>query len=158
MADDTSPVPDPTALDPAADLVSKRRARKWVWAMVGLVFVLIIGALYLGRQTDTSKVEAPKAFCRAANAYDKELVRQQINYRRDIDKHIEYVQAIVDAAPKAVRPDAQRFLDQLLKVQAAPNEKAREKLLDDPDVRQAVVNVNRYWNQGCGVFDRKGGI
>ena len=65
---------------------------------------------------------------------------------------------IVATAPKAIRADAETFLASLRAVDAAPNKAAKRKLQDDPDIRQAVVNVNRYWNQGCGVFDRQSGI
>ncbi len=158
VADDVPTVYDPTALDPAADLASRRRARKWVWAMVGLIFVGILVVLYMGRQSSTSEIEAPKAFCHAANAYEEELGRQQVAYKINTARQIEKVEAIVATAPKAIRADAETFLASLRAVDAAPNAKARERLQDDPDVRQAVENVNRYWNQGCGVFDRQSGI
>ncbi len=77
-----------------------------------------------------------------------------MNYRRDIDIHIEYVRGHRRHCAEQIRPDAERFLDQLLAVQA--NKKAKDK--PATPTSQAVDNVNRYANQGCGVFERQGGI
>jgi len=68
------------------------------------------------------------------------------------------VEDIAATAPKAVRADADTFLQSLRDLQAARTKKARDALKDDPEIERAVDNVNRYWNQGCGVFDRKSGI
>ena len=158
VADDTPPVYDPTALDPAADVVSRRRARKWWWALGGFAFVVVLVLMYMGRQSDTDIPPAPRAFCKAAAAYEDEIGRQQVAYEIDTAKQIQYVEDIAATAPRAVKADAELFLQSLRDVEAAPNAKARAKLQDNPVVEQAVVNVNRYWNQGCGVFDRQSGI
>lgn len=163
VADDSRPAVedqpvDPTALDPEADAVSRRRARRWIWIVVGMLFAAILLVIYMGRQSGSDVRDAPKAFCKAAAAFEDELERTERKYERSIDRQLPLVEEIAATAPRAIRADAERFRDQMRAVQAAPNERAREKLLDDPEVAEAVANVNRYSNQGCGVYDREGGI
>jgi hypothetical protein len=93
-----------------------------------------------------------KPFCDAAGRYEKELERQLEEGEMDIDAQIAIVQDITDAAPRQIRPQAERFLDALRRVDAEP------EIRDDPDVREAVEDVNRYAAQGCGVYDRRSGI
>jgi hypothetical protein len=152
--DRSRPVYDPAALDPEADLVSRRRARIWLWVLIGLVFVGIGAVSVIGRQRETSVEPAPKAFCKAAKAYEKDIDRQGANYKEDVARQIERVEAIVETAPDDVLADAERFLQALRDYQAAPNATAREALRDDPAVKEAIDNVNRRWNQGCDVFKR----
>ena len=45
------------------------------------------------------------------------------------------------------------FLRALEQVQAGDR-----TAVDSPDVRAAVTEVNRRYSQGCGVYDRRGGI
>lgn len=153
------PNPAPGELDTAdaADAASRRRARRWWWAG-GIVVVILVGWLmWLGRQSPSDVPRAPRAFCRAAERYENELDRQAAAYKRDIDRQIRYVEDLVATAPRRIRPDTERFLAALREVQGAATERERERLLDDPRVKRAVDSVNRYWNQGCGVFDREGG-
>lgn len=153
MADDAPR----SRLDAEIDAASRRRARKW-WIVAGAFAVVVGGVLmWLGRQ-DSSAEPAPRAFCRAAARFDDETQRTQEAYEIDIERQIRLVEDIAATAPPDVRDDAQIFLDALRKIQAAPNDKARAELQDDPRVEDAVVNVNRRWNQGCGVFDRRSGI
>jgi len=146
--------PDPTALDPAADAASRRRARIWVWILLGMVAIAIAVVSMIGRERETSVKPAPKAFCKAAKAYEKELDTQAEDNEVDIAAQVELVQAIADTAPKDVKADADLFLSQMEKLRDAPNAAARAKLQDDPDVKQAVDAVNRRWSQGCDVFKR----
>lgn len=152
--DRTPPVSDPTALDPEADQASRRRARIWVWTLLGLVAVAIAVVSMIGRERETSVKPAPKAFCKAAKAYEKELDTQAESQTSDIAAQVELVQAIADTAPKDIRADAALFLSQMEQLRDAPNAAARAALQDDPDVKEAVDNVNRRWSQGCDVFKR----
>ncbi|MEX0663398.1 MAG: hypothetical protein WD598_01355 [Acidimicrobiia bacterium] len=110
------------------------------------VLVLMVGCS--GSQTP----KASKAFCLAADRYDSELERQQKRGEIDIDRQIERVAELARTAPKAVDDAAQVFLDALERVEDDPSIK------DDPDVREAVDDVNRLANQACGVYDREGGL
>lgn len=154
--DRSQPVYDPTALDPEADRVSRRQARKWWWALVVFVVVVVAVISYLGRQSESEAPRAPKAFCKAAKAYEDEIDRQAERYELDVDRQIARVEGMVATAPKAIRAEAEVFLRSLEEYRDAPNEAARERLKDDPEVKAAVDDVNRYWTQGCGVFDREG--
>jgi hypothetical protein len=115
---------------------------------VGLVLILLVLAGCGGSQT----LEASKAFCLAADRYDSLLERQQGAGEVDVDRQIVRVEDIAQTAPAAIADDAQMFLDALRDVGDDPS------LKDDPKVREAVDNVNRYANQACGVYDRRSGI
>ena len=90
--------------------------------------------------------KAPLAFCKAASRFDDRLSR---GAKRD--EQIRLVQAMVDAAPTRIRRDAQTFVDALRRVETD------NSVRDDPKVKKAVENVNRYAAQGCGFYERQGG-
>jgi len=119
-------------------------------SLVVLLAVATLAAACGGGNADKPKVN--KAFCDAAGRYEKELERQAKKNIVDVDKQIEIVADLTDAAPKPIRSQAERFLDALQRVEAEP------ELRDDPDIREAVDDVNRYAAQGCGVYDRRSGI
>lgn len=150
----TEPVYDPAALDPEADQESRRRARKWLWALLGLLVVAIGAVSVIGRQQETSVKKAPRDFCKAAKAYEDDIDRFGQNYVNMLGRQIERVEEIAATAPRDVQADAELFLESLRAYEAAPSEKARDALRDDPDVEAAIVNLNRRWNQGCDVFKR----
>jgi hypothetical protein len=152
--DRTKPTYDPTALDPEADQESRRRARIWLWALLGLLVVAIGAVSVIGRQQETSVKKAPRNFCKAAKAYEDDIDRFGQNYITMLDRQIERVEEIAATAPRNVQADAELFLASLRAYEAAPDEKAREDLRDDPEVEAAIVNLNRRWNQGCDVFTR----
>jgi hypothetical protein len=93
-----------------------------------------------------STPKAPLAFCRAASNYDDRVSRNA-----KIDEQIRLVQRMVDKAPAKIKADAQAFVDALRRVETDPSVK------DDPKVKRAVENVNRYAAQGCGFYKPQGG-
>jgi hypothetical protein len=96
--------------------------------------------------SDTPK--PPRAFCDAASRYDDRVQRNA-----KLDEQIRLVQRMVDTAPANIRADAQTFVDALRRVETEPS------VRDDPKVKRAVDNVNRYAAQGCGFYERRpGGI
>jgi hypothetical protein len=119
-------------------------------SVLALLAVTTLAAGCSGGSNDKPQVNKP--FCDAAGRYEKELERQFEENVVDVDKQIEIVQDLADAAPKQIRAKADRFLDALQRVETEP------ELRDDPDVREAVEDVNRYAAQGCGVYDRRSGI
>ena len=153
VADDPA---TPGADDATADQRSRRRSRRWTWAVVGLAAVVIGVISWVGRQSEAEAPTAPKAFCRAADAYERELDRQAERYELDVDRQIRFVTAIVETSPPEILPQATRFLASLEAFRDAPDAAARARLQDEPGTKRAVDAVNRYWNQGCGVFDREG--
>ncbi|MBM3660083.1 MAG: hypothetical protein FJW95_11370 [Actinobacteria bacterium] len=153
-SDPTPPGPDPTALDAAADAASRKRARIWVWALLGMVAIAIAVVSYIGREQETSVKPAPKAFCKAAKQYENDIDRYGTTYNEKVDLQIRRWEALAATAPPSVQADAELVLDTLREYAAAPNQRARDALKDDPDFEAAIVDVNRRWNQGCDVFER----
>ena len=90
--------------------------------------------------------KAPLAFCKAASTYDDRLSKGA-----RLDEQIRLVQGMVDTAPAKIRPDAQTFVDALRVVETD------KSVRDDPKVKKAVENVNRYAAQGCGFYKSQGG-
>jgi uncharacterized protein (UPF0147 family) len=123
-----------------------RRSR----SVLALLALTAVAAGCSGGSDDKPRVNKP--FCDAAGRYEKELERQFEDNVVDVDRQVEIVQDLADAAPKQIRAKAERFLDALQRVEEEP------QLRDDPAVREAVEDVNRYAAQGCGVYDRRSGI
>ena len=90
--------------------------------------------------------KAPLAFCKAASRYDDRLSRGA-----KVPEQVRLVQRMVDSAPARIKADAQTFVDALRRVETDDSVK------DDPKVKKAVENVNRYAAQGCGFYERQGG-
>lgn len=93
------------------------------------------------------KAAPPKAFCDAANRYEGELDHEQTVGKVDVAKQISIVQQMAENAPPALRSDAQTFLNALQRVATDPH------LRDNPAVKRAVDNVNRYASNKCGLFN-----
>jgi hypothetical protein len=110
--------------------------------------VLLVAALVGGACSSEggNAPKAPLAFCKAAARYDDRVSRNA-----KIDEQIRLVQRMVDTAPAKIKADAQTFVDALRRVETDESAK------DDPNVKRAVENVNRYAAQGCGFYERQGG-
>jgi hypothetical protein len=110
--------------------------------------VLLVAALVGGAcSSDSANApKAPLAFCKAAARYDDRLSRNA-----KIDEQIRLVQRMVDTAPAKIKANAQTFVDALRQVETDKSVK------DDPNIKRAVENVNRYAAQGCGFYKQQGG-
>jgi hypothetical protein len=118
-------------------------------ARVATIFVVVAAASMLAAGCGSEGGDAPKAplaFCKAAARYDDRVSRNA-----KIDEQIGLVQRMVDTAPAKIKADAQSFVDALRRVETDKSVK------DDPNVKRAVENVNRYAAQGCGFYERQGG-
>jgi hypothetical protein len=111
--------------------------------VAAVLLVAVLGACGSDRG---NAPKAPLAFCKAAARYDDRLSKGA-----KLDEQIRLVQGMVDTAPAKIEGDAQTFVDALRQVEADPSVK------DDPKVKKAVENVNRYAAQGCGFYERQGG-
>jgi len=114
-----------------------------------LVSIVLVAAAVLAAGCGTEGESAPKApvaFCRAASNFDDRLSRGA-----EVPEQIRLVQRMVDTAPARIKSDAQTFVDALRRVETDNSVK------DDPNVKKAVENVNRYAAQGCGFYERQGG-
>ena len=110
--------------------------------------VLLVAALVGGACSSEggNAPKAPLAFCKAAARYDDRVSRNA-----KIDEQVRLVQRMVDTAPAKIKANAQTFVDALRRVETDRSAK------DDPNVKRAVENVNRYAAQGCGFYERQGG-
>jgi hypothetical protein len=114
-----------------------------------LAVALLVGAAAIAVGCGSeggSSTKAPLPFCKAASRFDDRLSKGA-----KLDEQIRLVQGMVDTAPAKIRPDAQTFVDALRRVETDKSVK------DDPNVKRAVDNVNRYAAQGCGFYNSQGG-
>jgi len=111
-------------------------------AVVVAAVVLIAGC---GSDSGDSP-KAPLAFCKAASRYDDRLSKGA-----KVDEQIRLVARMAATAPAKIKADTETFLDALRRVETDKSVK------DDPTVKHAVENVNRYAAQGCGFYQQQGG-
>jgi hypothetical protein len=114
----------------------------------GLGVLAVAGCSRGNEMTDLPK--PPADFCRAGKTYEERITSGR---RVPIDDQVRLVRRMDAAAPPDVAEDTATFLDALVRVQAGD-----EAAVDSPEVRDAVTRVNRRYSQGCGVYDRRGGI
>ena len=88
-----------------------------------------------------------KAFCEKGKEYEALITSGK---KVSVDDQLLIVREINANAPKDIAADTQVFLGALERV--ANGDK---RVVDDAAVREAIVNVNRRFAQGCGLFDRK---
>jgi hypothetical protein len=116
---------------------------------VATIVVVVAAAAVLAGACGSEGGDAPKAplaFCKAASRFDDRLSRGA-----KLDEQVRLVQRMVETAPSKIKPATQTFVDALRRVEADPSVK------DDPKVKRAVENVNRYAAQGCGFYQQQGG-
>jgi hypothetical protein len=112
-----------------------------------VVAVAVAAALLVGACRSSSDApKAPRSFCAAAADYDDRLSKGA-----KLDEQIRLVEKIAATAPAKIKADAETFLDALRRVETDPSVK------DDPKIKAAVEEVNRYAAQGCGFYERPGG-
>lgn len=93
--------------------------------------------------------DPPKAFCKAAARFEKEIEREAVNGGvADVDRQIKLVEKLHEEAPPKIRRETKTFLDAMRKVEDDPS------IRDDPKVKRAVDAVNRFFAQGCGSYKR----
>lgn len=118
--------------------------------------VLVLGAaLVPAFGAGCSREEKPpasRAFCRAADEYNEELERAQRKGVASVERQLPLVEELARTAPRAIADDARTFVAALERVQTDPS------VREDPDVKTAVDNVNRYANQACNVYERDSGL
>jgi hypothetical protein len=117
--------------------------RRLAWAAVLVAATLLVGAC---RSEGSDAPKPPRPFCDAATRFDDRLSKGA-----SIDEQIRLVQRMVETAPAKIKADAETFLDALRRSKTDPSVK------DDPKIKRAVDEVNRYAAQGCGFYDRRPG-
>jgi len=106
----------------------------------------VVAVMAVGCSSERDAPNAPLAFCKAAAEYDYQLDRGA-----RLPEQIQLVADIVSAAPPKIAADAETFLDALQRVEDDPS------IQDDPQIKRAVDNVNRYAAQGCDFYARRSG-
>ena len=91
-----------------------------------------------------------KAFCEKGKDYEALITSGK---QVAVADQLVIVREINATAPKDIAADTQVFLDALERVS-----KGDTSVVDDAKVRESIVNVNRRFAQGCGLFDRKSAI
>lgn len=92
---------------------------------------------------DESEVEVSDEFCEAARELDAEIAGTE----QDPEAQRELVAPLAEEAPPEIREDAELWLDALRRVAAGD-----ESVVDDPEVEEAVDNVNRVAQNGCDLL------
>jgi hypothetical protein len=119
----------------------------------GGAVVVVLAVAVVTVAAGCSRQETPsasRAFCRAADDYNTELERAQKRGEVSVERQLPLVEELARTAPKAIERDARAFVEALKRVEADPS------VRHDRAVRTAVDNVNRYANQACNVYERKG--
>lgn len=116
---------------------------------IGLAAGLLAGCS--GRNEMTNLPKPSQRFCTAAAEYEASLTGRK--RPASIADQIELVRRMDAAAPADIVDDTATFLRALEQVRAGD-----DSAVDAPAVRAAVTDVNRRYSQGCGVYDRRGGI
>jgi hypothetical protein len=99
------------------------------------------------------KPPASNAFCRAADRYNEELERTQLEGEPSVKRQLPIITDLAATAPKAIAADVQTFLDALER--RADGDRS---VVDNPRISEAVDNVNRYANKACNVYERDTGL
>jgi hypothetical protein len=115
-----------------------------------LAACIAAGAASCSRDSAGSLPRPSKPFCEAAYRYDK-----QVEKRASISEQIRLVREMADHAPKDIAEDTATFLDALER-----RADGDTSVVDNPDIQDAVDNVNRRAATGCKLYqsDSAGGI
>jgi hypothetical protein len=117
--------------------------------------VALLAAVSLAACSGDDAPAAPRAFCDAVVDLEDGFV-DLFDEPRDVQirGQIELVEEVVDTAPREIEPDARTFLEALEAIRDDPDNDA---LRDDPEVEEAVANVERYAIDGCGLYEDDSG-
>ena len=116
---------------------------------LGLTAGTLAGCSRGNEMTDLPKPSA--RFCDAGAEYEAALTAKK--RPASIEEQVAIVRRMDASAPTDIADETATFLDALEQVQAGDR-----TAVDSPDVRAALAEVNRRYSQGCGVYDRRGGI
>lgn len=109
---------------------------------------LLVGCSGRNEMTDLPKPSA--RFCDAGRDYEAAITRKR---PAAVAEQLGLVRRMEAAAPDDIAADTTTFRAALERVRGGDR-----SAVDAPEVRDAVTRVNRRYSQGCGVYDRRGGI
>jgi hypothetical protein len=116
--------------------------------LVAAVLVLVTAAC-----SREEKPPANNAFCAAAERYNDEIERTQLEGKPSVKRQRPIVEDLAASAPKQIRADLDVFLDALER-----RADGDQSVVDNPKIQQAVDSVNRYTNKACNVYERDTGL
>jgi hypothetical protein len=118
------------------------------------IALLLSAALLITGCSGSSKAKVlpdpTKAFCDKGKEYEALITSGK---KIGVDEQLAIVREINANAPKDIAADTQVFLSALERVA-----RGDKSVVDDEQVQESIVNVNRRFAQGCGLFDRKSAI
>jgi hypothetical protein len=117
-----------------------------------LLLAVVAGVLVVPACSREEKPPASRAFCRAADDYNSEIEHAQRVGSSSAERQLPLVEELARTAPRAIARDARTFAQALRNLESDPS------VRNDPAVRTAVDNVNRYANQACNVYNRDSGL
>ncbi len=121
--------------------------------LVPIVAVLAFGLLAC---SSTETPPASRAFCRAADEYDRQVnraIKRNDQSVAEAGRQAPLLAEVAQTAPRKVRSDAKLFADAMQR-----RADGDLSVIDDPTVQEAAGNVNRYANLACNVYERNSGI
>jgi hypothetical protein len=111
-----------------------------------LAAALLLAALAAACSGGHDSPQGSTAFCNAVDRYNTFILNAQRRGKIDAAKELERVSDLARTAPKAIASDAEAWRGALEQVADDPS------LKDDPALKKAVDNVNRYANKACGLY------
>jgi hypothetical protein len=118
--------------------------------------VLLVLAALAAACGNTEKPSASRAFCKAADNYNSRVERASKEGsfgRAEAVRQAPLLAEVARTAPRKISLDARTFADAMQR-----RADGDTSVVDDPDIRTAADNVNRFANQACNVYERDSGI
>lgn len=114
-------------------------------AAVAVLLMVVVTAC--SSEDDDPSAHPPEPFCQAAIALEEfGPVRGRVP---ELDDQIDLVREVAETAPADIKAQAEAFLDAMERYQDGD-----DSVIDDPEVQEAVNEVNRYATNGCELFER----
>ncbi len=126
-----------------------KSARKLAPIALLLSAALLITACS-GSNEENVLPDPKQAFCDKGKEYEALITSGK---KVSVDEQLAIVREINANAPIDIAADTQVFLRALERVSNGD-----KSVVDDERIQEAIVNVNRRFAQGCGLFDRKSAI
>jgi hypothetical protein len=121
-----------------------------------LVPIVVVLAFAVLACSSEKAPPASRAFCTAADNYDRQVNRAIKHHRQGVaeaGRQAPLLQEVARTAPKKIEADARLFADAMQR-----RADGDASVIDDPAVQEAAGNVNRYANLACNVYQRDSGI
>lgn len=116
-------------------------------ALVLVATLVTLGACKSSESASSGLPRPSKAFCEAAARYDEKVQTRSLT----VAEQVPYVERIATNAPDDIAEQAALFFDAMQR-----RADGDTSVVDDPEIRRAVDDVNRRAGQDCGWYERQG--